>query len=572
VFCKFKKLIDVLIIGLGLIFWSGCASMGRPGGGPEDEESPQVLHSVPESGEIGIDPEARFEITFSELVDPRTFVEALFISPLPEEKPEISWRGKTVRIKFKDRIPDNQTVVITIGSGLSDLRNNNLEKSFSFAVSTGERLDKGKIMGVVFDSKSVQGMLVGAWIVRGDSIIDPIFGEPDYMTQVGEDGKYKLEYLPEDTYRVLCWDDKDRDHKFNPEVDRIGFPWKDVILPSDSLEFMSFQPTRIDTGRVNFLFASASDQNHVSLRINRNPQWNVNHIRGLVHIEDSTGRLAINSAWYDALDSTRIVFRTENQIADQQYRVVMSGDTIASVFNGEARPDTLPPVVTVFKPEKDSRDVSEKINGIIAFDDHIVESEWRRVLELNIVDSVSIPISIRQINPNLIGWRTDNELPSGTKCELKLDLKEVFDLSGNPGAIEAEVPIDSLQAMADSVSSDVLTDWVNYFSIINPVKTGSISGKVEGTISKRLMVGARSDRSNAKDKEFVQAEGNGGYLIKHLKPGGYLIWAFEDRNGNGVFNPGTLLPFKFSERFVLYEDTVTVRERWDSGGVNLNLD
>jgi len=572
VFQTLERLIVVLIMSIGLVCWSGCASMGKPGGGPADEESPQILKSFPESGSLLIDSETRFEITFSESVDPGTFAEALFISPLPEEKPDISWRGKTVRIKFRDPIPENKTVVVTIGSGLSDLRKNNLTESFSFAVSTGNRLDKGRIEGRVFDSKSVQGMLVGAWSVKNDSIIDPIFGEPRYLTQVGEDGKYKLEYLPDDTYRVLCWDDKNRDHKFDPEMDRIGFPWQDITLLPDSLEFMSFQPTRIDTGKIKFLFASASDQHHASLRINRNPQWNADHLLGKVHIEDSTQSLPIMSAWYDSQDSTRIIFRTEKQIADQEYRVILTGDTMHSVFRGEARPDTIPPAITVFSPEKDGRDVAVNIDGLLAFDDELVKCDWKSILQLSIVDSISVPVSVQQIGTNVLGWHTESAVPVGVKCELKLDLTGVFDASGNPGAVVVESIKDSSTVNTDSVNVAPETDWVNYFSIIDPVKTGSISGNIRGSGSIPIIVAARPDRSNSKDKSFVRAENKGDYSIEHLKSGGYLIWAFEDGNGNGVFNPGALIPFMFSERFVLYEDTVTVRERWESGGINLNFD
>jgi len=572
VFQTLERVIVVLIFAFGLVYWCGCASMGRPGGGPADEEPPLVLKSVPVNGALLIDPDTKFEITFSESVDPGTFAEALFISPLPEEKPDISWRGKTVRIKLQNQIPENQTVVITIGSGLSDLRKNNLTESFSFAVSTGSRLDKGMIEGRVFDSKSVKSMLVGAWSVKADSIIDPIFGDPRYLTQVGEDGKYKLEYLPDDTYRVLCWDDKDRDHKFDPGVDRIGFPWKDITLLSDSLEYMSFQPTRIDTGKIKFLFASASDQHHASLRINRNPQWNGDLILEKVHIEDSTQSLQITSAWYDPQDSTRIIFRTEKQLADQEYRVILTGDTMHSVFRGEARPDTFPPAITFFNPEKDGRDVSVKIDGLLTFDDEIVKCDWKSILKLSIVDSISVPISVQTIGANVLEWHTDSEVPVGVKCELKLHLTEVFDASGNPGAVAVEPIQDSTIVSTDSIQTKIETDWVNYFSIIDPVKTGSISGNIFGSGLIPVVVGARPERSNSKDKGFNRAENTGNYSIEHLKPGGYLIWAFEDRNKNGVYNPGALLPFKFSERFVLYEDTVTVRERWESGGINLNFD
>jgi hypothetical protein len=56
-----------------------------------------------------------------------------------------------------------------------------------------------------------------------------------------------------------------------------------------------------------------------------------------------------------------------------------------------------------------------------------------------------------------------------------------------------------------------------------------------------------------------------------LLPGYYTLSAFLDRNGNGVYDFGSVMPYTLAEPFCSSPDTVRVRSRFESAGVLLEF-
>jgi len=63
----------------------------------------------------------------------------------------------------------------------------------------------------------------------------------------------------------------------------------------------------------------------------------------------------------------------------------------------------------------------------------------------------------------------------------------------------------------------------------------------------------------------------GEYRFSDLLPGRYLLSAFLDLDGNGRFGFGRPTPFVPAEPFWVSQDTVTVRARWETAGVDILL-
>jgi len=56
-----------------------------------------------------------------------------------------------------------------------------------------------------------------------------------------------------------------------------------------------------------------------------------------------------------------------------------------------------------------------------------------------------------------------------------------------------------------------------------------------------------------------------------VKPGKYVMSGYLDRDGNGKYDFGTLKPFKYSENYFNYPDTIRVRARFESAGIELHI-
>jgi hypothetical protein len=52
--------------------------------------------------------------------------------------------------------------------------------------------------------------------------------------------------------------------------------------------------------------------------------------------------------------------------------------------------------------------------------------------------------------------------------------------------------------------------------------------------------------------------------FSRLPSGSFIVEITRDRNRDGLFSPGTMNPFAYSEPFNLYPDTIAVRARWEN--------
>lgn len=540
----------------------GCASQGPPGGGPRDTIAPYIAGTTPKNGSVSVDPDTEIKIEFSEYVDPNSFAENLFLSPTPEEEPDIVWNGKTVEIKLHDGLTDFPTLVVTVGSNVRDLRSNNLESSYTLAFTTRDSLAKGRIEGLVYGKDDFQGMVVGAWNVSADSLIDPAEKAPPYLTQVSKENTYSLDYLPSGIYRVLCWEDKDRDRLYEPGGDLLGIGWKDVILPQDSKRYIDFFPAVPDTGRTSILMVSSLDRRHVQVRLNRKLDTDPFSIAPKFAISDSLSELPVITGWFNAGDSSKITLVTGNQY-DREYKLSLKSDTTDVKFTGSTISDTTGPRITQFSPADDARNVPFEANGWIAFDDALKRTIWDSVISMRANDSIDVKLWVQQLAANLLTWKVQEPLEDNIQCELSIDLTRIEDIFQNP------FPFDKPDTLSKESEIDTLettgNKWSISFRTLNSVETGSISGEIQiENVTSAISINAVSV-SGRSGKIFPgEMTGRTSFKIDFLPGGKYNLFAFLDRNGDNEYHHGTINPFSFSERFTLRQDSIEVRERWET--------
>ena len=66
----------------------------------------------------------------------------------------------------------------------------------------------------------------------------------------------------------------------------------------------------------------------------------------------------------------------------------------------------------------------------------------------------------------------------------------------------------------------------------------------------------------------VWAMNNNKYLINFVPGGIYRMNTFVDLDGNKKFSGGHLFPFLYSEPFIVKDDTIKVRKRWETSDVD----
>ena len=191
----------IILLFLNLLFLVGCANQMSPGGGEVDKIPPTIIESFPKDGTINFT-EKYLEVKFSEFIDRSSVQNAIFISPALQRGYEYEWTGKTLTIEIKDTLKENTTYTVTIGTDISDANNRNkMAEAFTFAFSTGNKIDKGKIAGKVYDDKP-DGVLIYAY--QQENEFDPFTKKPDYISQVGSNGKFSLAGLRDGGYKIMA--------------------------------------------------------------------------------------------------------------------------------------------------------------------------------------------------------------------------------------------------------------------------------------------------------------------------------------------------------------------------------
>ena len=187
---KKSKLIFIGITLFAIFLFVKCANQMPPGGGEIDTIPPKIIEMNPPDGTTQYK-KNYFEITFSKYVDKHSVQGAIFISPSVQKGFEYDWSGKTLTVYFKDSLKQNRTYTVTIGTDAKDLNNGNkMAEPFTFAFSTGNKIDKGKISGKVYNPNP-DGVMIFAY-QKKEKEIDPGKQKPDFISQVGKNGKFTL--------------------------------------------------------------------------------------------------------------------------------------------------------------------------------------------------------------------------------------------------------------------------------------------------------------------------------------------------------------------------------------------
>ena len=223
---------------------AACAVSEAPSGGPEDRDQPAVVATVPAADSTGVDPASPIAITFGENMT-RARVERLVTIQPPITFDRVEWQGRTLVIKPQGGLLRDTTYVVQLKPGYRDRHGVTATQSREFAFATGASLDTASIAGqVLFRREPTGKAVVRCFRVPRDTAFVPEAARPDRETTTGQDGGYRLRYLPSNDARfvVMAYVDQNGNGTF----DRPGEPF--TVL-ADTV-FLSPTVPRVDDVRI----------------------------------------------------------------------------------------------------------------------------------------------------------------------------------------------------------------------------------------------------------------------------------------------------------------------------------
>lgn len=557
---KNSKSIIIILAVTFLILFSRCANQQTPGGGEVDTVPPLIKEIIPENGTVNY-LEDYFEITFSEYVDKRSVREAVFISPALQKPLKYDWSGKTLTVYFNDTLKANTTYTVSIGTDVKDVNNGNkMAESFTFAFSTGNKIDKGKIKGKIYDP-SPEGVMIFAYQTNGKEA-DPTKQKPDYVSQVGKNGNYSLLGLRAGDYSIFAVRDKFRDLLYQKNDDVFGVQNREIELNEKIIEYenIDFFLTMEDSIAPKITNVIMKDRNHLQIEFNEPVDSSKISGDNFVLYDSTTNKKVIPKyffkgegrpnqfyiAFTDTLEEKESLVLISKNVTDMKNNLSPEEKNTFAIKNDR---DTL--ALRIIKSAGllpgEKVDYEEPV-VMLNFNDAVELSTVKERLTIQDVKSNKIPFKVERNDDAFYSIHLSEILKQSTDYTLKLDLKNYSDLSGNK--------IDSV--------------FQNKFSTSSELDFSGVSGTVMmNDTTQTYVVLEAAEMLKRTYNQKVDAKKN--FDFKKVIPGKYLAWSFKDKNKNGKYDFGSISPFKLSEEFKYYPDTLNLRARWPVGGVNIDF-
>jgi hypothetical protein len=218
-----------------------CAKVGSPTGGPKDEKPPQVLESNPRNKEKNWSSK-EIEITFDEFIALKNLNDELIISPPVKERPVVRTRNKTLVIDLKEELKDSTTYTLNFGNAIADNNEGNLLSDFEFVFSTGPVMDSLSLTGVAVNAFTLLPEKEKVAVMLYDNLCDsaPYKDLPLYFTRTSPEGKFAINNIRADTFRLFALKDANNNLKFDVPDEMIAYSDSTIILSPERVQKVSF--------------------------------------------------------------------------------------------------------------------------------------------------------------------------------------------------------------------------------------------------------------------------------------------------------------------------------------------
>ncbi len=509
-----------------------------------DSTPPSLIGSDPADGATNVT-DRRVTLTFSERLAPAAS-QAIEIIPESDTAPEVHVRGREVEILLP-ALRDSATYVLTVGTALQDQRNVALRAPITLAFATGDAIDRGRIDGRVRNPQTGAGVAelnVWAYGLADTTAMPDVRTEaPTYRTQTGSDGAFRLDYLRPGRYAVVAVRDRNRNARVDPG-ETFAAPPSLALRTTDATDSTATPPpapfwlTTLDSlppepQRVR----TASDQ-RFSVRFSE-PVRLTTTDTGAWTVADSVRGTTADLRLYQPADAPFEVFVVTDQPLLPTRHLVSYGGTSLADSSGNA----VAPFSLAFTPPERADTLQARLESLLPA--ARVAPDSAQVLAGNDRPGVrftALPDDVTdRVTATVDGAPLDRPLSS-------------------TNGVDYLVPIDSTwEVVVLTVRVADSTRTRRYVRLTND-QTGGIVGTLVGADSTAYV----QIVPDVGTPLVVRAGPEGTFSAVGLPAGSYRLRVFVDRNGNGRWDGGSLVPYVPPEPLRILPEAVSVRARWDT--------
>ncbi len=524
-----KTFLNTMLVIAMAITLVQCAKRGSPTGGPIDEDPPEILRAYPDNYSVNFKAQ-EIEITFNEYIKIKDLQKQLVVSPPLKNAPLISPQGsasKKLTIKITDTLAPNTTYTLNFGQSIVDNNESNPYPYYRYVFSTGTYIDSLQLKGKITDALNFKvDEFVNVLLYKMDEeYTDSLIfkGPPLYVLNTLDSlSTFTMENLAAGEYRMVGIKEENRDLKFNPRSDKIGFVSDPVTVPSDVVyELKMFEPE---------LDPSVKKATHEGKS------------KFFIGYTGNLDSLKITSQEKDLFDKTRIT-KFEKK------------DTLQFWFQPELEleKDT---VFLNFK-YKDFEDQSKVTLKDRYLDSLTVKKQGDISLAKPLVLTATTPIE----SYDLSRMKVIDKDSTMVNFDAKLDaLKNELTIEFTRGESQRYILEMLPGALIDFYGKTIDTTSFN-----GSTRTAGDYGNMEITLNggqnwPAIIQIVKEDLTVVAQKT---ATDNGAYSFEFLDPGSYLVRVIYDANNNGRYDAGNFLKGIQPENVVYLPAVIPLQANWD---------
>lgn len=214
--------VSLLVLAL-CSFFTQCANIVPPGGGPRDTLPPRLVNVSPLDSTLNFNSN-KVVFHFNEFVELDNVIEKLIVSPTMKRTPVITAKLRVVTLEIKDSLQPNTTYTFNFGDAVKDVNERNPIEDFQYVVSTGDYMDSLQLTGKVLvaeTGKPDSNIAVMLYSNLEDSVVSK--EKPLYLSKTKGDGSYRFRNLKPGTYRLFALKEEDRDYQYTQPDELIAF-------------------------------------------------------------------------------------------------------------------------------------------------------------------------------------------------------------------------------------------------------------------------------------------------------------------------------------------------------------
>ena len=592
-----KKYIGFLL--LCSLLWVACANPGSPDGGPYDETPPHVTGSNPVYGKMG-SKESTIDIFFDELVKVENASEKVVVSPPQMNMPEITSKGKYIRVKLQDSLKANTTYTIDFSDAISDNNEGNPLGNYTFVFSTADSIiDSMEISGTVLnaaDLEPVKGILVGLY---SDTTHTAFLEKPfERVARTDGRGRFVIRGVSKGRYKVYALNDMDGDFRYSQKGEMFAFmestvspeSYPDIRMDTiwhDSIYYDSIVPvhyTHFVPDNIILRAFTARGQDRHLLKTERQtsehfdiyftaPSTELPKIEGLNFNEENAFFVDYNETrdtiiyW---LKDTTLIYQDTLTAAVSYLENDSAGNLVQHI-------DTLD-FISKFSHEKQMKWKKEEVKKWKK------EQEKKRKKGLSYQTEYPMPSLEMALKPQ--GSLAPNEnILFQVKEPLEIADTSRIHLYLQKDSVYVEVPYIFRQLGNSILSYKLYAEWrplQQYRLVIDSAAFVGIYNHCSNKIDTKFNIPALDTYStlfvNVKGVEdtmavvqllqsdkpvFSSRTKKGTAEFYFVKPGSYYLRLFVDRNGNGKWDEGNYDEGIPPEETYYYPAKLNLRARWD---------